>query len=213
MAENKRGAAYGKRSCAGRTPAIALWRAIRGARRIVRPVRGEILAIIGPNGSGKTSTVECLEGLRKPTSGRIAFLGRNPRENRRALYTQVGVQLQETQYPDGIRVQSCAAFLPRYTPAPRMKKNSAALWPGGKGPANGKDPLWRGKAAPVAGLGVAAPSARIDSGRVDGRPGSRSAACHVGRAFAHSRSRDYHPARFPLYGRSRLSCRPPALPL
>ena len=91
-----------------------------GERYAVRDVsfdlrEGEILAIIGPNGSGKTSTVECLEGLRRPTSGRIAFLGRNPRENRRALYTQVGVQLQETQYPDGIRVRElCRLFAALY---------------------------------------------------------------------------------------------------
>lgn len=30
---------------------------------------GEIVAVIGQNGSGKTSTVECIEGLRKPDSG------------------------------------------------------------------------------------------------------------------------------------------------
>ena len=32
---------------------------------------GEIMAVIGQNGSGKTSTVECIEGLRKPDSGLI----------------------------------------------------------------------------------------------------------------------------------------------
>lgn len=91
-----------------------------GERYAVRDVsfdlrEGEILAIIGPNGAGKTSTVECLEGLRRPTSGRVAFLDRNPRENRRALYAQVGVQLQETQYPDAIRVRElCRLFAALY---------------------------------------------------------------------------------------------------
>lgn len=39
---------------------------------------GEILAIIGQNGSGKTSTVECIEGLRKPDSGIIHVFGKDP---------------------------------------------------------------------------------------------------------------------------------------
>ena len=60
---------------------------------------GEILALIGPNGSGKTSTVECLEGLRKPTGGKIELLGCNPHENRRQIYKEIGIQLQETEYP------------------------------------------------------------------------------------------------------------------
>lgn len=36
---------------------------------------GEILAVIGPNGSGKTSTVECVEGLRRPLQGACRFSG------------------------------------------------------------------------------------------------------------------------------------------
>ena len=39
---------------------------------------GEILAVIGQNGSGKTSTVECVEGLRKPDSGLVQVFGKDP---------------------------------------------------------------------------------------------------------------------------------------
>ena len=42
---------------------------------------GEILAVIGPNGSGKTSTVECVEGLRRPTSGSVQVFVVNPLKN------------------------------------------------------------------------------------------------------------------------------------
>ena len=77
---------------------------------------GEILALIGPNGSGKTSTVECLEGLRKPTGGKIELLGCNPHENRRQIYKEIGIQLQETEYPDNIRVKkNCAGCFRLFT--------------------------------------------------------------------------------------------------
>ncbi|MDT2477456.1 ABC transporter ATP-binding protein [Enterococcus avium] len=73
--------------------------------------KGEILAIIGPNGSGKTSTVECIEGLRKPTYGQVSVFGMNPQTQRKQIYKHLGVQLQETQYPDKIRVQElCELF-------------------------------------------------------------------------------------------------------
>jgi len=37
--------------------------------------RGEVLGIIGPNGSGKTTIVNCLTGFIKKTSGRVFFNG------------------------------------------------------------------------------------------------------------------------------------------
>jgi branched-chain amino acid transport system ATP-binding protein len=36
---------------------------------------GEILGIIGPNGSGKTTVVNCITGFIKPTAGRVSFRG------------------------------------------------------------------------------------------------------------------------------------------
>lgn len=72
---------------------------------------GEILAIIGQNGSGKTSTVECIEGLRKPDSGLIQVFGKNPWLHRREVYKEMGVQLQEAEYPPKIRVEEqCRLF-------------------------------------------------------------------------------------------------------
>ncbi len=66
---------------------------------------GEILAVIGQNGSGKTSAVECIEGLRKPDSGLIRVFGKDPWLHRSELYRKMGVQLQETEYPSKIRVE------------------------------------------------------------------------------------------------------------
>ena len=37
--------------------------------------QGEVLVVLGPNGAGKTSTIEALEGYRRPTSGQLRVLG------------------------------------------------------------------------------------------------------------------------------------------
>lgn len=76
---------------------------------------GEILAVIGQNGSGKTSTVECIEGLRKPDSGSIRIFGKDPWTHRREVYEEMGVQLQESEYPLKIKVEEqCRLFAAFY---------------------------------------------------------------------------------------------------
>ena len=66
---------------------------------------GEIFGILGPNGAGKTTSVECITGLRKPDRGRISVLGLDPQRDHDELREQVGVQLQDSQLPDKIRVR------------------------------------------------------------------------------------------------------------
>lgn len=76
---------------------------------------GEIVAVIGQNGSGKTSTVECIEGLRKPDSGSISVFGKDPWMHRSEIYREMGVQLQESEYPSRIRVEEqCRLFASFY---------------------------------------------------------------------------------------------------
>jgi ABC-2 type transport system ATP-binding protein len=65
---------------------------------------GEIFGILGPNGAGKTTTVECVTGLRNPDRGVLRVLGRDPRRDHDELAEVVGVQLQDSQLPDKIRV-------------------------------------------------------------------------------------------------------------
>lgn len=72
---------------------------------------GEIFAVIGPNGSGKTSAVECLEGLRRPSGGSVEVFGCDPRSERTRIYEKLGVQLQTAEYPAKIRVEElCRLF-------------------------------------------------------------------------------------------------------
>jgi len=53
-------------------------RAVEGLDLEIR--RGEIFGLLGPNGSGKSTTIKMILGLVSPTAGRIAVLGRRPRD-------------------------------------------------------------------------------------------------------------------------------------
>jgi ABC-2 type transport system ATP-binding protein len=65
---------------------------------------GAVTALLGPNGAGKTSTVEVLEGYRRPDAGRVRVLGLDPVADHRALTRRMGVMLQEGGVYPGIRV-------------------------------------------------------------------------------------------------------------
>ena len=42
--------------------------------------RGQVYGLLGPNGSGKSTTIKMLLGLLQPTAGRIAVLGKRPKD-------------------------------------------------------------------------------------------------------------------------------------
>ncbi len=65
---------------------------------------GEIVVLVGPNGSGKTTAMEMISALRLPTSGEVLVNGEAVRASapQRAL---IGVQLQETGLPQRLKVR------------------------------------------------------------------------------------------------------------
>ena len=65
---------------------------------------GEIFGMVGPNGAGKTTTIECIEGLRSPDGGNARVLGLDPQRDGYHLRERIGVQLQESDLPDRIKV-------------------------------------------------------------------------------------------------------------
>lgn len=65
---------------------------------------GEIFGILGPNGSGKTTTVECLQGLRGFDAGSVRVLGFDPARQANELRRHIGAQLQESALPDRMKV-------------------------------------------------------------------------------------------------------------
>ena len=92
-----------------------------GSTRAVQDIsfeveRGEIFGILGPNGSGKTTTIECLAGLRTADAGSMRVLEIDPQAEPEAIRSLVGIQLQESRLPAKLRVaealQLYAAFYP-----------------------------------------------------------------------------------------------------
>lgn len=65
---------------------------------------GEIFGLLGRNGAGKTTAVECLQGLRKIDSGLVRVLGLDPQTQASQLRRLFGSQLQESALPDRIKV-------------------------------------------------------------------------------------------------------------
>jgi len=65
---------------------------------------GEIFGMVGPNGAGKTTTIECLEGLRKPDRGTLRVLGVDPQREPMVLRQHAGMQLQQSNLPDRMKV-------------------------------------------------------------------------------------------------------------
>jgi ABC-2 type transport system ATP-binding protein len=67
--------------------------------------RGECFGLLGPNGAGKTTTIEICEGLTMPDSGTVALLGLDWGKQANALRQRIGIQLQETQFPEKLTVE------------------------------------------------------------------------------------------------------------
>ncbi|MEW1637339.1 ABC transporter ATP-binding protein [Streptomyces sp. NPDC093801] len=66
--------------------------------------RGEVFALLGTNGAGKTSTVELLEGLAAPTGGEVRVFGLDPYARRAEVRPRTGVMLQEGGFPSDLTV-------------------------------------------------------------------------------------------------------------
>ena len=70
--------------------------------------RGECFGLLGPNGAGKTTTVELFEGLLLPDSGTLEVLGESWKGDNQKLRSRIGIQLQETRFPEKLRVREIA---------------------------------------------------------------------------------------------------------
>ncbi len=66
--------------------------------------RGTVFGLLGANGAGKSTTIECILGTKQPDAGTVRLLGQSPDQRRSALFQRIGVQFQEGDYQQEIRV-------------------------------------------------------------------------------------------------------------
>lgn len=67
--------------------------------------KGEVFGLLGANGAGKSSTIECILGTRKMDSGEVSILEMNPIKERTKVFERVGVQFQEAKYQEQVKVE------------------------------------------------------------------------------------------------------------
>jgi len=114
MAANLTSLANPEAGAAPREASVALL--LRGLRKAYADVvavdgldlevaRGECFGLLGPNGAGKTTTIEICEGLTDPDSGTVELLGLKWQTGADELRQRIGIQLQETQFPEKLKVE------------------------------------------------------------------------------------------------------------
>ena len=78
--------------------------------------KGEVFALLGHNGAGKSTTIDLILGLKTPEGGFTKILGTNAAKNRKKVFERVGVQLQNTQYKPNITVEeACIEYASLYS--------------------------------------------------------------------------------------------------
>jgi ABC-2 type transport system ATP-binding protein len=78
--------------------------------------QGQVVALLGPNGSGKTTTISLMLGLRRPSSGEVRLFGQHPRDRR--ARSRSGVMLQESGVPLALTVRELITLFRSYYPNP-----------------------------------------------------------------------------------------------
>ncbi|MER6050569.1 ABC transporter ATP-binding protein [Streptomyces sp. NPDC001793] len=100
--------------------------AVRGIDLTV--AQGELFALLGTNGAGKTSTVELLEGLAPATKGTIRLFGNlDPVRDRARARPRTGVMLQQGGFPHDLTVAETIRMWASCTTAPRPDAEAAAM--------------------------------------------------------------------------------------
>ena len=67
-------------------------------------LKGSVFGLLGANGAGKSTSLECILVTKKMDSGEVFILGENPVKNRTSVFEKTGVQFQEAKYQELIKV-------------------------------------------------------------------------------------------------------------
>ena len=77
--------------------------------------KGEVFALLGHNGAGKSTTIDLILGLKSPDEGNATILGMDAVKHRKKIFEKVGVQLQHTQYQNMMTVEeACMEYASLY---------------------------------------------------------------------------------------------------
>ena len=77
--------------------------------------KGEVFALLGHNGAGKSTTIDLILGLKAPERGSAKILGMDAAKNRKQVFERVGVQLQNIRYQPNITVEeACIEYASLY---------------------------------------------------------------------------------------------------
>lgn len=95
-----------------------------GTREVLRDIdltidEGEIFGIVGPNGSGKTTAVECIGGLRRRDGGSVEVAGMDPAAGSPRLRELLGMQLQAARLQPKLTVREALDLYASFYRAPR----------------------------------------------------------------------------------------------
>jgi ABC-2 type transport system ATP-binding protein len=66
---------------------------------------GELFGLLGTNGAGKTSTLEVIQGLSKPSAGSVRIMGMDPVADRRKVRPALGIMLQKGGLPQDLTAE------------------------------------------------------------------------------------------------------------
>ena len=70
-----------------------------------RVEEGKVFGLLGANGAGKSTSIECILGTKKADTGEVTLLGKCPVKDRTKVFEKVGVQFQEAKYQELIKVE------------------------------------------------------------------------------------------------------------
>ena len=77
--------------------------------------KGEVFALLGHNGAGKSTTIDLILGLKSPDEGNATILGMDAAKHRKKVFEKVGVQLQHTEYQNMMTVEeACMEYASLY---------------------------------------------------------------------------------------------------
>ena len=77
--------------------------------------KGEVFALLGHNGAGKSTTIDLILGLKSPDEGNATILGMDSLKHRKKVFEKVGVQLQHTEYQNMMTVEeACMEYASLY---------------------------------------------------------------------------------------------------